>query len=57
MDEGDRLCDRIAIIDRGSVVVEGAPATLKARVGGDATLEDVYLRYTGRELEPTAVAA
>jgi ABC-type multidrug transport system ATPase subunit len=57
MDEGDRLCDRIAIIDRGSVVVEGAPATLKARVGGDATMEDVYLHYTGRELEPTAVAA
>ncbi len=57
MDEGDRLCDRIAIIDRGTVVVEGAPAALKATVGRDATLEDVYLHYTGRELEATAVAA
>jgi len=57
MEEGDRLCDRIAIIDRGSVVVEGAPAALKARVGSDATLEDVYLHYTGRLLEATPVAA
>jgi len=57
MDEGDRLCDRIAIIDRGTVVVEGAPRALKAEVGSDATLEDVYLHYTGRALEPTPVAA
>src|SRR5215204_747344 len=57
MDEGDRLCDRIAIIDRGTVVVEGAPRALKAEVGSDATLEDVYLHYTGHALEPTPVAA
>src|SRR5215207_6445034 len=57
MDEGDRLCDRIAIIDRGTVVVEGAPRALKAEVGGEATLEDVYLHYTGRALEDTRVAA
>ena len=57
MDEGDRLCDQIAIIDRGTVVVEGAPRALKAEVGSDATLEDVYLHYTGRALEPTPVAA
>ena len=57
MEEGDRLCDRIAIIDRGTVIAEGAPAALKATVGSDATLEDVYLHYTGRELEPTLVAA
>jgi ABC-2 type transport system ATP-binding protein len=57
MEEGDRLCDRIAIIDRGSIVVEGAPAALKTRIGGHATLEDVYLHYTGRRLEATPVAA
>ena len=57
MEEGDRLCDRIAIIDRGSIVVEGAPEVLKAKVGGGATLEDVYLHYTGRELEATTPVA
>jgi ABC-2 type transport system ATP-binding protein len=57
MEEGDSLCDRIAIIDRGRVVAEGAPRALKAQVGRDATLEDVYLHYTGRELESTPMAA
>jgi len=57
MQEGDRLCDRIAIIDRGRVVAEGTPAALKAAVRRDATLEDVYLHYTGRTFEDTRVAA
>jgi ABC-2 type transport system ATP-binding protein len=57
MEEGDRLCERVAIIDRGTVVAEGAPAALKATVGGDASLEDVYLHYTGRAFEDTRVAA
>jgi ABC-2 type transport system ATP-binding protein len=60
MDEGDRLCDRIGIIDRGTLVVEGSPHALKATIAGQAprrvaitqpTLEDVYLHYTGRPLD------
>jgi ABC-2 type transport system ATP-binding protein len=35
MEEADRLCQRIAIIDRGSIVAEGSPRALKAEVGGD----------------------
>ena len=35
MDEADRLCGRIAIIDRGEIVAEGSPRSLKAEVGGD----------------------
>jgi ABC-2 type transport system ATP-binding protein len=57
MDEGDRLCGRIAIIDRGKVVAEGTPLALKATVGSDASLEDVYLHFTGRTLEDTRRAA
>jgi ABC-2 type transport system ATP-binding protein len=57
MEEGDRLCERIAIIDRGTVVAEGAPAALKATVGRDATLKDVYLHYTGRAFEEERTAA
>lgn len=34
MEEGDR-CDRLALIDRGGVVAAGAPAALKAAIGGD----------------------
>ena len=47
MDEADRLCDRLGVIDRGRVVAEGTPGELKASVRG-RSLEDVYLHYTGR---------
>ncbi len=35
MDEADRLCDRIAIIDKGKIVVIGSPEKLKKTIGGD----------------------
>src|SRR3712207_5998734 len=36
LDEADQLADRIAVIDRGSVVAEGTPAQLKASAGQGA---------------------
>jgi ABC-2 type transport system ATP-binding protein len=35
MDEADRLCDRIAIIDHGKIAALGAPGDLKKDLGGD----------------------
>ncbi len=35
MEEADRLCTRLAIIDHGKIVVSGSPTQLKATVGGD----------------------
>ncbi|MBI4336498.1 MAG: ATP-binding cassette domain-containing protein [Chloroflexi bacterium] len=35
MEEADRLCGRIAIIDQGRIVASGSPRALKAEVGGD----------------------
>ena len=35
MEEADALCDRIAIIDRGRIVVSGTPGVLKRSVGAD----------------------
>jgi ABC-2 type transport system ATP-binding protein len=35
MEEADRLCERIAIIDQGKIVALGTPQALKAQVGGD----------------------
>jgi ABC-2 type transport system ATP-binding protein len=34
LEEADALCDRVYVIDRGSVVASGTPAELKALVGG-----------------------
>ncbi len=38
MDEADKLCDRIAIIDDGKIVVTGTPEELKSSVGGDTII-------------------
>jgi len=35
LDEADALCDRLAIIDNGQIVVEGTPEMLKRQVAGD----------------------
>ena len=35
MEEADHLCQRLAIIDKGKIVVEGSPAELKAGIGAD----------------------
>jgi ABC-2 type transport system ATP-binding protein len=35
LDEADVLCDRLAIIDHGSIVAEGTPDELKRRIAGD----------------------
>ncbi len=35
LEEADRLCDRIAIIDYGRIVCEGKPSELKNMIGGD----------------------
>ena len=36
LDEADRLAERLAIVDRGRVVVEGTPEQLKSELRGDA---------------------
>jgi ABC-2 type transport system ATP-binding protein len=49
LDEAERLCDRVGIIDHGRMLVEGEPAVLSAE-GGAADLYDLYLDLTGRDL-------
>jgi ABC-2 type transport system ATP-binding protein len=39
MDEADRLCDRIAIVDRGKLVALDTPRALKLSVPGSSAIE------------------
>ena len=39
MEEADELCDRLAIIDHGKILVEDTPAALKASIGAQKIYE------------------
>lgn len=54
MDEAERLCDRIAIVDHGQVIALGTTRELmdsaSVTSGKVETLEDVFVALTGRHL-------
>jgi ABC-2 type transport system ATP-binding protein len=52
MEEADRLCQRIAIMDGGKIIAMDTPYNLKKKIGppDKTTLEDVFLNLTGRSL-------
>lgn len=55
MDEAERLCDRIALINDGRVVAQGTTDELKELVardyGRERTLDAVFMTFTGRSLD------
>lgn len=52
MEEADNLCHRVTIMHRGRAIVTGTPTELKASLGETAaTLDDVFIHYTGDQLE------
>lgn len=52
MEEANRLCDRVAIVDGGQIIAMDTPYELKSTIGPpeQVTLEDVFLKLTGRGL-------
>ena len=52
LEEADKLCDRVAIIDGGTIVAEGTPARLKADLGHDV----VSVELNGADLNDTEAA-
>jgi ABC-2 type transport system ATP-binding protein len=50
MDEADVLCDRIGVLHAGVLEAVGTPAELKARVGPEATLDDVFAAIAGGQI-------
>ncbi len=50
MEEVERLCDRVGIMDRGRLLAEGTPDDLVAMHDCVFDLEGVFLRLTGRDL-------
>jgi ABC-2 type transport system ATP-binding protein len=52
MDEAERLCDRVAIMDHGKVIALGTPRELVASIG----VEHVVEFSAGTELDPAVLA-
>ncbi len=52
MEEADRLCKRVAILDGGRIIAMDTPRELRSQIGPpeQVTLEDVFLNLTGRTL-------
>lgn len=48
MEEAERLCDRVAIMDSGKIITIDSPLNLRNEHRGN--LEEVYLKLTGRSL-------
>ena len=55
LDEAERLCDEIIVLNDGRIVAQGSPETLKRLVaerhGGAPTMHNVFMTYTGRSLD------
>jgi ABC-2 type transport system ATP-binding protein len=52
LEEADQLADRLAIVSRGKIVVEGTPEELKRRLRGDAVSVELS---DGAGLDPVSV--
>ncbi len=49
MDEAERLCDRVAVIDHGKVIASGSPAELISSIGGEHVVEFALADADGLE--------
>ena len=47
MEEADELCDIVAVMHRGVLAALDTPEALKAKVGPEATMDDVFIHFTG----------
>jgi ABC-2 type transport system ATP-binding protein len=51
MEEADLYCDRVSLMHSGRVQATDSPANLKAMLGPDASLDDVFRHFTGGTLD------
>jgi ABC-2 type transport system ATP-binding protein len=51
MEEADSLCDQLAFMHLGRVMAAGSPDELKDTLGTGASLDDVFIHYTGSSIE------
>ena len=55
MDEAEKLCDRVAVVDLGKIIAEGTPRELIRSLGGDHVVE-ITVEDTAGELPPAELS-
>lgn len=50
LEEAQKLCDEVVIIDEGKFIISGTPENLVSETPGCDDLEDVFLHYTGHSV-------
>lgn len=56
LEEADKLCQRLAIIDHGQIIINGIPADLKRQLGGD-TIAVTFAATAGSDVKEKAKKA
>jgi ABC-2 type transport system ATP-binding protein len=55
LDQAEKLCDRVAVVNHGRIAAEGTLAELRQQFGADASLESLFFKLTecapGKESE------
>jgi ABC-2 type transport system ATP-binding protein len=54
LDMAEKVCSRVGIIHKGSLVATGTMAELRARTSDNASLEEVFLKVTEEDVGETA---
>jgi ABC-2 type transport system ATP-binding protein len=50
LEEAERICDEVAIIDEGKLIAQNSPQQLIRQAGNCKTLEEVFITFTGRSV-------
>ncbi len=53
LEEAEKYCNRVAIIDRGKIVIVGSPENLTNSISKEASLNDVFLENVKNPEEQT----
>jgi ABC-2 type transport system ATP-binding protein len=50
MEEAEKLCTKVAIIDNGNIIIQGTPNELLNQYPESSNLESIFLQITGKDL-------
>jgi ABC-2 type transport system ATP-binding protein len=50
LEEAERICSYLAVVDEGKLITQGTPAALMSEHSDCRTLEDLFIKLTGKHI-------